>query len=335
MTVTKTDELVEDYLHRLATALRPLPLSRRDQLVSEITEHIDQGRAGAQGQSEAGVRELLDRLGEPEDIAAAALSDEPKSRTRRLGGGLLIAMLVVVVLVAGFTTAGLFGAFRSGGGSSHDKIDSLVTVPNVVGMSTAQATTELQQNGLTSQVVFRPINTVPPGKIFSQSPPVGSKVELGSELRLTESVRPSTVTPSSGSQSSPVTSNPATKPPPGWAAEGLRLTRAEIAAHVKSSDGDFAYQSIPVNLTHDGTYTLDYGPIDNHFVLPAPHSTPPGKPVTAFSIAFDFPSDASFHATPDGGGSTVTLNGRRYYQTQISVSNVTAPYDDFTGWIYS
>lgn len=118
MTATKTGKLVEDYLHRLEMALRPLPPSQRDQLVCEITEHIEQGRA--QGQSEAAVRDLLDRLGEPEDIAAAALGDEPtKSHTRRISGGLLIAVVLVIVLALGITTAALVGAFTSGGTGSN------------------------------------------------------------------------------------------------------------------------------------------------------------------------------------------------------------------------
>ena len=197
MTATKTDELVRDYLHRLEITLRPLPASRRDQLVSEITEHIEQGRAGAEGESEAAVRELLDRLGEPEDIAAAALNDEPtESQTRRLAGGWLIVGVLVVLVVVGFTIAALLGAFTSGGsGSSQQQsppssTTALVEVPNVTGESATSAASALRVLGVTSQVESIASATVPAGVIISMTPVTGSKVEKGSVVTLTKSSGP-------------------------------------------------------------------------------------------------------------------------------------------------
>jgi hypothetical protein len=204
MTTTKTDELVRDYLDRLQIALRPLPPSRRDQLVSEITEHIQQGRAGGKGQSETAVRELLDRLGEPEDIAEAALIDEPADGPRRRRtGGFLIGLALLVLLVAAVTTAGLLGAFTSGGGGTNHKQTTpptlstlpkgprVVTVPNVLGMTVAAARSTLSSAGLgVMRTVLKPSNSVPPGQIFSQSPVAGSRVATISNVDLTESSGP-------------------------------------------------------------------------------------------------------------------------------------------------
>jgi hypothetical protein len=66
------DDLVAGYLGRLVQAARQLPPDRRSELIDEIADHIEQARAV----SEASVRDLLRRLGEPEAIAAAA-SDSP------------------------------------------------------------------------------------------------------------------------------------------------------------------------------------------------------------------------------------------------------------------
>lgn len=70
------DELVGDYLARLEEAARDLPAGRRTELLDEIREHIDAGRETGAAADEAAVRTMLDRLGEPEDIAAAALAED-------------------------------------------------------------------------------------------------------------------------------------------------------------------------------------------------------------------------------------------------------------------
>ena len=185
MTVTKSDELVQDYLHRLEIALRPLPLSRRDQLVSEIAEHITQGRAAVQGQSEDAVRQLLERLGEPEDIATAALSDEtidrgPAVLTRRV----LIPLGVFILLAVAVTSAGLLGAFTSGGGGSPHKplttntastATTRATVPNVIGLPAAVAIDTVKKAGFSGIVTPGSSNSFPRGTIFSESPAGGTE----------------------------------------------------------------------------------------------------------------------------------------------------------------
>lgn len=66
------DKLVNDYLRRLNRELAGFPRARRRELVEEISDHIAEARAGLEKQSEAEIRSLLDRIGEPEDIAAEA-----------------------------------------------------------------------------------------------------------------------------------------------------------------------------------------------------------------------------------------------------------------------
>lgn len=69
---TRTDGSVERYLHDLDRALRDLPAARRREIVEEIRGHIEEARTQGGMQSDAGMRAVLDRLGEPEDIAADA-----------------------------------------------------------------------------------------------------------------------------------------------------------------------------------------------------------------------------------------------------------------------
>lgn len=72
------DPIVEDYLRRLDYAARVLPDDRRRELVDEIAGHIAESRAGGQVRTEADLRTLLDRLGDPAEIVAAAREgDDP------------------------------------------------------------------------------------------------------------------------------------------------------------------------------------------------------------------------------------------------------------------
>jgi len=71
--VSGPDALVAAYLDRLQRAASDLPPDRQAELLEGIAEHI--ASAGATDESE--VRTLLDRLGEPEEIVAAAREDLP------------------------------------------------------------------------------------------------------------------------------------------------------------------------------------------------------------------------------------------------------------------
>lgn len=75
MTAATVDQLVNDYLSRLEAAAADLPDSRRDELVGEIREHIEAARNEGVAADEATTRTMLDQLGEPEEIAAAARAE--------------------------------------------------------------------------------------------------------------------------------------------------------------------------------------------------------------------------------------------------------------------
>jgi uncharacterized membrane protein len=106
MTDSTVDRLVDQYLTRLADAAQALPPDRRAELLSEIREHIAAAMAEADGADEVAVRTMLDRLGQPEDIVAAAVEDDPpkdpsnagRSQTHQRGLGLEIGAVVMLTL---------------------------------------------------------------------------------------------------------------------------------------------------------------------------------------------------------------------------------------------
>ena len=65
------DVLVRDYLGRLEAAAWPLPTERRAELIGEMREHIDAALREAGRNDEVTVRNVLERLGRPEEIVAA------------------------------------------------------------------------------------------------------------------------------------------------------------------------------------------------------------------------------------------------------------------------
>jgi hypothetical protein len=69
---TEVDALILRYLQDLESELHDLPANRRQELLDEVGEHIAAARAGLDPETEAGVRTMLERLGDPADIAAEA-----------------------------------------------------------------------------------------------------------------------------------------------------------------------------------------------------------------------------------------------------------------------
>jgi uncharacterized membrane protein len=69
---TTPDKLVERYLKHLEVELDDLPRDRRREIVDEIAGHIAEARAALEHETEADVRNILEGLGDPADIAADA-----------------------------------------------------------------------------------------------------------------------------------------------------------------------------------------------------------------------------------------------------------------------
>lgn len=76
----EADKLVRRYLAQLDAALQGVDFSRREEILAEVHEHIEQGRDGLDTDDAASVRTLLDRVGDPAAIAAEAGAPPPDSR---------------------------------------------------------------------------------------------------------------------------------------------------------------------------------------------------------------------------------------------------------------
>lgn len=184
------DVICSDYLVQLDAALADLSAGDRRQIIEQISEHITSARAALPQQSEVEVRDILERLGSPEDIAAEARTEGAVAlrRDRRL---ILIASCVLVGLaVVGLGVAAGSGAFSSGGTTTPNRSASVtngaasgVTVPNVTGLRASSATALLNSAGLGYVLRYAASNHVP-GTVLQQSPSAGSVLRESSKISL-------------------------------------------------------------------------------------------------------------------------------------------------------
>ena len=101
------DVVVRDYLGRLEAAAWPLPVGRRTELMGEVRDHIDAALGEAGSRDEVTVRNVLERLGPPEEIVAAeaesgesALRAPVASQAAASGWG-AIEVIAVLLLTVG------------------------------------------------------------------------------------------------------------------------------------------------------------------------------------------------------------------------------------------
>jgi uncharacterized membrane protein len=102
--------VVGEYLRELQRSMKDLPSKRRDEILAEIEEHITEGLAELDSPTEADVRNVLERVGDPRDIAAEARQDADPDLTkaparRRTRWSLGISALVIVGVLIGLVVA--------------------------------------------------------------------------------------------------------------------------------------------------------------------------------------------------------------------------------------
>jgi hypothetical protein len=100
-----SDPLVDDYLRRLTAAASVLPAHRREELLSEIRDHLQEGLRQTRAGDESAVRNLLERLGPPEEIVSAATDSAESGRLvapyREINGLAVASLLLGILWVAG------------------------------------------------------------------------------------------------------------------------------------------------------------------------------------------------------------------------------------------
>jgi hypothetical protein len=103
MVTMRTDNLVETYLRRLEAAAAHMQPSRRAELVAEIREHIETALRQEDEVGEIAVRNVLERLGPPEEIVEAAEPPTEPGWSRARAGALeIVALVSLLVPVLGW-----------------------------------------------------------------------------------------------------------------------------------------------------------------------------------------------------------------------------------------
>jgi uncharacterized membrane protein len=126
------DEIVDEYLKELNEALREIPVAGRRELLRDIGEHIAAARAERGTESEAAVREILERLGDPAEIAADArerIGAVPRTSSWREVGALILLPLGGVILPFVGWFAGVFLLWLSDRWTRRDKVIGTLILP--------------------------------------------------------------------------------------------------------------------------------------------------------------------------------------------------------------
>jgi uncharacterized membrane protein len=141
---TTPDKLVERYLKHLEVELDDVPGDRRREIVDEIAGHIAEARAGLEHETEADVRNILEGLGDPADIAAEARErfevQAPAPQSQYKPGwmeiGALVMLLVggLVIPFAGWLV-GVVLLWLSNAWNVRDKVIGTLFVPGGLGLS--------------------------------------------------------------------------------------------------------------------------------------------------------------------------------------------------------
>jgi uncharacterized membrane protein len=139
---TTPDKLVERYLKHLEVELDDLPRDRRREIVDEIAGHIAEARAGLEHETEADVRNILEGLGDPAEIAEDArerFDVEPSPQAQPYKPGWMEVAALVLLLVGGLILPlvgwliGVVLLWVSNAWNVRDKIIGTIFVPGGLG----------------------------------------------------------------------------------------------------------------------------------------------------------------------------------------------------------
>jgi uncharacterized membrane protein len=153
---TAPDKLVERYLKHLEVELDDVPRDRRGEIVDEIAVHIAEARAGLEHETEADVRNILEGLGDPADIAADArerFDVQPAAPAPAYKPGWMEVAALVFLLVGGLIlpvvgwVIGVVLLWVSNAWNVRDKLIGTLFVPGGLGLSILLLTLLLTASG--------------------------------------------------------------------------------------------------------------------------------------------------------------------------------------------
>jgi uncharacterized membrane protein len=141
---TTPDKLVERYLKHLEVELDDLPRDRRREIVDEIAGHIAEARAGLEHETEADVRNILEGLGDPPEIAADArerFEIQVPAQIALYKPGLIEVGALVLLLIGGLILpfvgwlVGVVLLWVSNAWNVRDKVIGTLFVPGGLGFA--------------------------------------------------------------------------------------------------------------------------------------------------------------------------------------------------------
>lgn len=124
----QTETEIQRYLKRLSKAARGLPRARRRELVAEIEQHIRDALIETPVASEAEMLNLLDRIGEPEEIAAAASGRSATPSTAMETWAIILLLLGGFVALVGWL-AGVALLWSSDIWTRREKLIGTLVIP--------------------------------------------------------------------------------------------------------------------------------------------------------------------------------------------------------------
>ena len=141
---------IKHYLRRLSKAARALPRARRRELESEIEQHIRETLTETPVDNRAEMLTLLDRLGDPEEIAAAASGQPEVTRsTTTETWAIILLLLGGFVFLVGWL-AGVVLLWSSSLWTRRDKLIGTLVIPG--GLATGMLAISLTLSGVGGQI---------------------------------------------------------------------------------------------------------------------------------------------------------------------------------------
>jgi uncharacterized membrane protein len=129
MSAPHADQLVSDYLERLDSALASVPAARREEILDEIAQHIADERSRLETESDTDLLNLLDRIGDPSEVAAAAGDEEEvkaaPATSRRIGAVEVLALVLTPLI----WPAGVILLWLSPAWNLRDKLIGMLVPP--------------------------------------------------------------------------------------------------------------------------------------------------------------------------------------------------------------
>jgi uncharacterized membrane protein len=127
MTAPHAEQLITDYMSRLESSLATLPGSRRQELLDEVRTHIAEARGEIPNETDADLLNILARLGDPAETAAAEFGVvAPPAEKRRNWRALDIAAIFLVPL---FWPVGVILLWLSDTWTTRDKLIGTLIAP--------------------------------------------------------------------------------------------------------------------------------------------------------------------------------------------------------------